>query len=499
MYCKLADRVFPPGSKGRLFAEGIVHAVMKLKAFASSVKHEHINRFLYYLKIYVSYLVEEKILGAFSRASADSRMGSGVAIDRISPNHSEYPDMVSRDVAVSIIIPAENAGNSFHHLLTMARNQTGVRQIEIIVVDSGSDDNTLEVARYHGARIVKISPEKFSHSFSRNLGAENASGDFLFFTVQDALLPSDMFLYEMLDALQKKEVSAVSCAEFPREDADLFYSACCWNRYKFLEVNRKDRILSKPERENYATLRKNGQLSDVACLIPRKLFLEYKYREDCAEDLDLGIRLIRDGHKIAFLSSLKIIHSHNRPPSHYLRRGYADQVWRRNMFPDYPASFIEPTRLRHEIMVSFGAINSLVNCAGEGFLFPCKIDDFLRAVAGRLKHARQSREPSLYDRTTFIDHEMIAFLELIGAKAGKDGTEGDRPLLLDSILNFLERRVFKFLKNSFDTIDEELAIEVYHAVYKSFAFLCGVRLADSTWQHPGGMLSTRERHFHGTV
>lgn len=82
-------------------------------------------------------------------------------------------------------------------------------------------------------------------------------------------------------------------------------------------------------------LRSMGQLSDVACLIPRELFQRYMYRGDYAEDLDLGIRLIRDGHKVAMLSSVRVVHSHNRPAFYYLKRSFVDVTFLVALFDDF--------------------------------------------------------------------------------------------------------------------------------------------------------------------
>lgn len=152
-------------------------------------------------------------------------------------------------------------------------------------------------------------------------------------------------------------MAAVSCAEFPREDVDLFYRILFWNHYRFLEVDKHDRVLSMPETESYTFLRRTGQLSDLACLISRDLFLKYKYRHDYAEDLDLGIRLIKDGYKIAFLNSVQIIHSHNRSFYYFLKRAYVDSLFLTRIFPDYPVPAVNEERLLKEILASDSVIS----------------------------------------------------------------------------------------------------------------------------------------------
>src|SRR5262249_22648680 len=157
------------------------------------------------------------------------------------------------------------------------------------------------------------------HSHARNLGALQATGDYILFSVQDALPPHDTWLREMFEPIESRGVVVSSCGESPRRNCDLFYRTLSWNHQRFLGIQNGDRILEQPKRNDYASLRANANLSDTACLIRRDVFLDYKFRGDYAEDIDLGLRLIRDGHKLALLGSTHVIHSHNRPAYYHLK------------------------------------------------------------------------------------------------------------------------------------------------------------------------------------
>lgn len=241
------------------------------------------------------------------------------------------------DVRVSVVIPTLNAGLEFEWLLRKLNRQQGLREVEIVVVDSGSRDGTPERAAAAGARVVRIEPHEFSHSHARNLGAEQASGDYILFTVQDAYPMGELWLHGMVRYLldhAAEGVVAASCAEYCRSDSDAMYDAMIDTHYRFLGCREADRVGALAG-EDHASLRTMGQLSDVACLMPRPLFLRYRYRGDYAEDLDLGIRLIRDGHRIAMLASVKVIHSHLRPSYYYLKRAFVDVVFLAELFDDF--------------------------------------------------------------------------------------------------------------------------------------------------------------------
>lgn len=241
------------------------------------------------------------------------------------------------DACISVIIPTLNAGEEFRWLLRKLSGQRGVRSIEVVVVDSGSSDGTLEYARSAGCRVVEIPPTDFTHSYSRNTGAAAASGDYLLFMVQDAYPVGDYWAYAMLIYLQEHadvRLAAVSCAEFGRSDSDVMYDCMIATHYRFLGCSDRDRIGEYSGADRLA-LQTSGQLSDVACLIPRALFNDYRYRGDYAEDLDLGIRLIKDGYRVAMLASVKVVHSHNRPAYYYLKRSFVDVVFLVRMFDDF--------------------------------------------------------------------------------------------------------------------------------------------------------------------
>src|SRR5512133_1099216 len=74
----------------------------------------------------------------------------------------------------SLVIRAYNEGKHLGRLLNGVRQQT-IQDVEIILVDSGSTDNTISIAESYSARVVHIPPEDFTFGRSLNLGIEAAS------------------------------------------------------------------------------------------------------------------------------------------------------------------------------------------------------------------------------------------------------------------------------------------------------------------------------------
>ena len=236
---------------------------------------------------------------------------------------------------ISVIIPSFNGAHELPALLAALRAQIQINDLEIVVVDSGSTDGTPELAEKFGAKVIHIKQEDFSHSYSRMLGATNATGEYLLFMTQDALPDREDWIIRMLQPCLVSDAAAVSCYETPKEDADLLSHITVWN-WKNVMSGGVDKLTSLPEDTSYDSLRRSAQLSDNACLVKRSIFMELGgHRGAYAEDLDLGIRLLQAGHKLGILSSVCVIHSHNRPAIYNFKRAIVDAVNISKIFDDF--------------------------------------------------------------------------------------------------------------------------------------------------------------------
>jgi glycosyltransferase involved in cell wall biosynthesis len=231
---------------------------------------------------------------------------------------------------VSVIIPTKNAGMDLQCLLEKIRNQKGLQEIEMIIIDSGSDDDTVQIAKKYTSKIYAIAPSDFNHGATRNLGAEKASGDFLIFMSQDAIPISDSCIFDVVSRMQHDErIAAASVKQVPRSDADLF---ACWQLWfynnKLLNYTQDSIVFLKQKQLKSLSpflQRRYMQIDNVFSCFRKAIFDGFKFRTlQYAEDLDLGMRLIEEGYKILFLTSVGVIHSHNRAPAYFLKRGYID-------------------------------------------------------------------------------------------------------------------------------------------------------------------------------
>jgi len=90
-------------------------------------------------------------------------------------------------VNVSIIIPAYNTGKYIERCIKNSLNQT-LKEIEVIVIDDNSNDNTLEVVKkFENDKRLKIITlsKNVGPGIARNIGIEMAVGEFLTFFDSD--------------------------------------------------------------------------------------------------------------------------------------------------------------------------------------------------------------------------------------------------------------------------------------------------------------------------
>lgn len=370
---------------------------------------------------------------------------------------------------VSVVIPTKNAGPEFYYLLEKLKNQQDIRETEIVIVDSGSTDATLETARQYNCKIVEILPQEFTFSYARNRGIKISTGDFLLCTNQDALPDGPDWLYRLVRFLLDsagQRVAAVSCMEFPRTDSDLFFNFKIYTHYNFLQCFDQDKIMEY-KGEDYFSLRMNGGLSNVACMARKAVFEKYEFGKTRAEDMDFGIRLIKDGYRVAMLSSCKVIHSHNRSPFYFLKRYFAEIVFLTEVFPDFAYHKIsEPAPFFSLIDVLFAMTDAISQeiatiedniAIGESFEL-VKTNIRLRKVSAV--------------NTRLKDQELLTFLEYLSRY--KSGFMNDETFIHTWLLRLAQ--VEDYMEKVYSSLDKYLLEEFDDLMWKLTASTVGIYL-----------------------
>lgn len=210
---------------------------------------------------------------------------------------------------VSILIPTKNGYPNIQQLFDRIQTQSTEKEIETVVIDSGSTDGTKAVVNERADVIVEIPPEEFHHARTRNLAAEHATGDIFVFLTQDALPADNMWLSRLIAPLSEPNVGVAYGRQIATEDAKpmekFFYS------YFYPDETRTiDESATTDERGFYLD---HVYISDVCSAMKRTVWESTQFKQDVgmSEDKEFALRVLRDGYKIVYESNALVRHSHD--------------------------------------------------------------------------------------------------------------------------------------------------------------------------------------------
>ena len=221
---------------------------------------------------------------------------------------------------ISVVIPVKDGGADLARCLDAIASQVVDDEVEIVVVDSGSRDDSVAVAQSHGARVHEIPPSEFGHGRTRNLGAALARGDVLVFTSQDAFAADERWLATLVRSLGDEGVAGAYGRQLPHDDAtpperyflDFLYGPAA-------RVQRLDG--DEPDFEQ--TL-----FSNVNSAMPRAVWEEFPFADDLimSEDQEWSRRVLRAGLALVYEPEAAVHHSHRYSIADAFRRFFDSGV-----------------------------------------------------------------------------------------------------------------------------------------------------------------------------
>jgi rhamnosyltransferase len=207
---------------------------------------------------------------------------------------------------ISVLIPVKDGGSDLRRCLDgIAQQRTG-EEVEALVVDSGSADGSPELARSLGARVLEVESSGFLHGATRNLAAQEARGDLLVFTTQDAYAADEHWLERLCTPLRADEdVAGVYGRQIPHADAsppERFFLDFLYGPHQ-----RVQRAADPSELSLQTTL-----FSNVNSAIKKSFWERFPFADDLffAEDQDWSRRVLLAGYAIYYEPEAAVRHSH---------------------------------------------------------------------------------------------------------------------------------------------------------------------------------------------
>lgn len=228
---------------------------------------------------------------------------------------------------VSLFLPTYNAGPEFPDILKAILDQELPKPLEVVVIDSGSRDGTVEFLRRQPIRLVEIPNHEFDHGLTRNRGVSECTGEIVALTVQDALPADRHWLARLVACYDDPKVAGAYSAQLPRDDANPFIKERLRNWVASQTEPRYQRLESPEELDRLEPLERLSRVAfdNVASSIRRSVAEEIPFRRRrFGEDLDWGHRAVLAGHTVVFEPRSRVIHSHDKSIWYELKRVYLD-------------------------------------------------------------------------------------------------------------------------------------------------------------------------------
>lgn len=251
----------------------------------------------------------------------------------------------------SVVIPVKNGRDTIEECLDGLFAQKIDAELEVLAVDSGSTDGTLDLLRRYPVRVVRILPGDFSHGDTRNLGAAETDGDLIVLFVQDAVPVGDRWLSRLTRNLVDDEAVAGAFSRvIPRPGCGPLVERGVKGDLNFGTERIETCYEGPPEEWDRHTHRLKANFNDVASCLRRSAWERVPYqRTPFGEDIVWADSALRAGYKIVFDPESEVIHSHEYQPSSIYPRTHIDAWFNRAYFDRYcveklPHVFIQTWR-----------------------------------------------------------------------------------------------------------------------------------------------------------
>lgn len=190
---------------------------------------------------------------------------------------------------------------------TLRRQRSG-RDVDILVVDSGSTDGTVDIARSQGARVTELAPDDFDYSKALNLGIGEVDGELAISLSAHAIPLDDGWLERMAAPFEDPRVAGVTSRQVPWPDAP-------WR-----EVQRLERMFGPDRRVHSAGDAAGLVFSNAASCVRRSVWTDHPFTLPAAEDQEWAERVLAAGFTVVYEPNAAVYHSHHEGPRAQARR-----------------------------------------------------------------------------------------------------------------------------------------------------------------------------------
>ncbi len=225
----------------------------------------------------------------------------------------------------SIVVPTFNGGASWQRAAAAIRTQRPAPQ-RILIIDSGSTDDSVDISASHGFEVVAIATADFDHGGTRQTGIELLpEAEIIVLLTQDAILLARDSVALLVESFKNPKIGVAYGRQVAGPDASLYEQHA--RTYNYPDQSMVKSLDSIPAlgiktvfcSNSFAAYRRSA-LQNVGGFPHRTLF---------AEDMVVAAKMILAGFKVAYNADAVCEHSHDYTVSQEFRRAFDIGVFHR--------------------------------------------------------------------------------------------------------------------------------------------------------------------------
>ena len=252
--------------------------------------------------------------------------------------HADIRQKPAQRIKASVVIPTYNAGNILKPVLDAVTTQKAPWDYEILVIDSGSTDGTVDLVKsYENIRFHSIPSNEFNHGGTRNLGVELTTGEFIAFLTHDACPANSHWLFNLVSAIEHYPCAAGAFGKhYAYDDASAFTKRDLNTHFKLMQ-DQPTCLARNTDIEAYENDLGWRQLlhfySDNNSCMRRSIWQDIPYRPiKFGEDQLWAHDIIEAGHSKVYASQAIVYHSHDYEPEENYERNKTESAFFKHFF-----------------------------------------------------------------------------------------------------------------------------------------------------------------------
>jgi rhamnosyltransferase len=218
-------------------------------------------------------------------------------------------------IDVSVIIPVKNGQRYLDSVLKAVFSQEINAKFEVIIVDSGSTDKTLDIITQYPVRYYQIRETEFNHGVTRNFAISKSQGKYIILMTADAIPYNNRWMERLVSNLERDQSAAgVYSRQIPHIESHPLTQIRVNRLFTSNKKRRESQIDKIADYENLSPREKHMlcNFDNVSSCIRKDVWGEIPFpKTDFAEDLEWSKSVLGAGYKIIYEPDSIVYHSHD--------------------------------------------------------------------------------------------------------------------------------------------------------------------------------------------